>query len=111
MSLPFGVDWNVLIGGIILIGITLIGGILQLVSWTGGVKQWIKCIGDWKNSVDNRFDKLEESIKMLRDDVTTIKPSSRGFGISYGMVQRHSPLVPSKQAIEILEELNNQFRR
>ncbi|NQE46186.1 hypothetical protein C5S31_09225, partial [ANME-1 cluster archaeon GoMg2] len=105
MSPPFGVAWEVWIGGAT-ICIALIGGMWKLANWKGGLDQWKKGIDDWKNSVDNRFDKLAENINTLMSDVAVIRAASEKDATRNGMIQRHSPLVPSKKAIEILEELN-----
>ena len=42
----------------------------------------------------------------LQEDVAAIKSASEKDATRNGMLQRHSPLVPSKKAIEILEDLN-----
>jgi len=106
MSPPFGVAWGVWIGSAIAICIALIGGMWKLANWKGGLDQWKKSIDDWRNSVDNRFDKLVENLSTLMSDVAVIKAASEKDATSNGMIQRHSPLVPSEKAIEILEELN-----
>jgi len=106
MSPPFGVGWEVWIGGAIAIGIALIGGIWKLANWKGGLDQWKNSIDDWRNSVDDRFDKLAENINTLMSDVAVIKSASEKDATRNGMIQRHSPLVPAKKAIEILEDLN-----
>jgi len=106
MSPPFGVAWEVWIAGAIAIGIALIGGMWKLANWKGGLDQWKKSIDDWSKSVDSRFDKLVENINVLMSDVAVIKAASEKDATRNGMIQRHSPLVPSKKAIEILEELN-----
>jgi hypothetical protein len=79
---------------------------LKRASWTGSINQWKGGIDDWKNSIDNRFDKFAGDIIKLRENVSAINASLWDSVTPNGMVQRHSPLVPSKQAIEILEELN-----
>ena len=106
MSSPFGVGWEVWIGGAIAISITLIGGMWKLANWKGGLDQWKKSVDEWKNDVDNRFDKLVENINTLLSDVAVIKSASEKDATRNGMLQRRSPLVPSEKAIEILEELN-----
>jgi tetratricopeptide (TPR) repeat protein len=106
MSPPFGVGWEVWIAGAIAIGIALIGGMWKLANWKGRLDQWKESIDDWRNSVDNQFDKLAENINTLMSDVAVIKADSEKNATRNGMIQRHSPLVPSKKAIEILEELN-----
>jgi tetratricopeptide (TPR) repeat protein len=102
MSPLFGIDLGVWIG----IAIALIGSIAAFFYWKGGLDQWKKSVDDWRNSVDNRFDKLVENINTLMSDVAVIKSDSEKNATRNGMIQRHSPLVPSKKAIEILEELN-----
>jgi len=103
MSPPFGVDWEVwivcAISGAIAIGIALIGGMLKVATWKGGLDQWKNGIDEWKNDI-----KL--ILKDLQDDVAVIKSASEKDATRNGMLQRHSPLVPSKKAIEILEDLN-----
>ena len=106
MSLPFGVGWEVWIGGAIAIAIALIGSLWKLGNWKGGLDQWKKGVDDWRNSMDNRFDKLVENINTLMSDVAVIKSASEKDATRNGMLQRHSPLVPSKKAIEILDNLN-----
>ena len=56
--------------------------------------------------MDNRFDNLVENINTLMSDVAVIKSASEKDATRNGMLQRHSPLVPSKKAIEILDDLN-----
>jgi tetratricopeptide (TPR) repeat protein len=106
MSPPFGVGWVVWIGGAIAIAIALIGSLWKLGNWKGGLGQGKNGIDDWKNSMDNRFDKLVENINTLMSDVAVIKSASEKDATRNGMLLRHSPLVPSKKAIEILEDLN-----
>jgi len=106
MSPPFGVGWGVWIGGAIAIAIALIGSLWKLGNWKGGLDQWKNGVDDWRNSMDNRFDKLVENINTLMSDVAVIKSASEKDATRNGMLQRHSPLVPSKKAIEILEDLN-----
>ena len=105
MSQFFGFDLGVLIS-IVGIASALIGSIAAFFYWKGGLDQWKKGIDDWSKSVDSRFDKLAENIKTLMSDVAVIKYASEKAATRKGMMQRHSPLVPSKEAIEILEELN-----
>ncbi|MBE9594153.1 MAG: hypothetical protein IMF19_11835, partial [Proteobacteria bacterium] len=106
-----------MIGTGVVIAIALIGFMVKtwwtlwnlttnLAAWKGGLDQWKKGIDDWRNSVDKRFDKFEENTIMLRDGETITKTTLWDLGRTNDMIQRHSPLVPSKQAIEILEELN-----
>jgi tetratricopeptide (TPR) repeat protein len=106
MSSPFGVGWEVWIGGAIALGIALIGGMWKFANWKGGLDQWKKSVDDWRNNVDNRFDKLAESINTLMSDVAVIKSAQEKDATKNGMIQRRSPLVPSEKALEILEELN-----
>ncbi len=106
MNPPFGVDWGVWIGSAIALGIALIGGIWKLANWKGGLDQWKKSVDDWRTSVDNRFDKLAENISTLMSDVAVIKAASEKDATRNGMIQRRSPLVPSKKALEILEDLD-----
>jgi hypothetical protein len=110
MSPPFGVGWEAwivgAIGGAIAIAIALIGSLWKLGNWKGGLDQWKNGIDDWRNSLDNRFDKLAKDTTMLRDGDIITKTTLRALVRISDMIQRHSPLVPSKQAIEILEELN-----
>ena len=106
MSPPFGVGWGVWIGGVIAIAIALIGSLWKLGNWKGGLDQWKKGVDDWRNSMDNRFDKLVENINTLMSDVAVIKSASEKDATRNGMLKRHSPLVPAKKAIDILEELN-----
>jgi len=105
MSPPFGVDWGVWIS-IVGIAFALIGSIAAFFYWKGGLNQWKKGIDDWRNSVDGRFDKLVENINTLMSDVAVIKSASEKDATRNGMIQRHSHLVPSEKAIEILEDLN-----
>ena len=106
MSPPFGVGWGVWIGGAIAVAIALIGGLWKLGNWKGGLDQWKNGVDDWRNSMDNRFDKLVENINTLMSDVAVIKSASEKDATRNGMLQRHSPLVPAKKAIEILDNLN-----
>ena len=99
MSPPFGVGWEVWIGGAIVIAIALIGGLWKLGNWKGGLDQWKNGVDDWKNDV-------KIILKDLQADVAAIKSASEKDATRNGMLQRHSPLVPSKKAIEILEKLN-----
>lgn len=105
MSPPFGIGWEVWIGGAT-IAIALIGGLWKLADWKGGLDQWKRGIDGWRESVDVRFDKLAENINALMSDVAVIKAASEKDATRNGMIQRRSPLVPAKKAIEILEELN-----
>ena len=100
-----GVGWEVWIGGAT-IALALIGALWKLASWKGGLDQWKNGIDDWRKKVDDRFDKLAEDLKTLLSDVAVIKAASEKDATRNGMIQRHSPLVPAKKAIEILEELN-----
>ncbi|MGB3460153.1 MAG: tetratricopeptide repeat protein [Halobacteriota archaeon] len=106
MSQPFGVGWEVWISGAIAIAIALIGSLWKLGNWKGGLDQWKKGVDDWRTSMDNRFDKLVENINTLMSDVAVIKSASEKDATRNGMLQRHSPLVPSEKAIEILDDLN-----
>ena len=99
MSPPFGVGWEVWIGGAIAIGIALIGGMWKVATWKGGLDQWKNGIDEWKNDI-------KIILKDLQEDVAVIKSASEKDATRNGMLQRHSPLVPSKKAIEILEDLN-----
>jgi tetratricopeptide (TPR) repeat protein len=99
MSSPFGVGWEVWIGGAIAISITLIGSMWKLANWKGGLDQWKNGIDEWKNDV-------KIILKDLQEAVAVIKSASEKDATRNGMIQRHSPLVPSEKAIEILEELN-----
>ena len=99
MSPPFGVGWEVWIGSAIAIAIALIGGLWKLGNWKGGLDQWKNGIDEWKNDV-----KL--ILKDLQVDVAAIKTASEKDATRNGMLQRHSPLVPAKKAIDILEDLN-----
>jgi tetratricopeptide (TPR) repeat protein len=47
-----------------------------------------------------------KSIKDLQVDVAAIKSASEKDATRNGMLQRHSPLVPSEKAIDILDDLN-----
>ncbi|RCV63796.1 hypothetical protein C5S53_12065 [Methanophagales archaeon] len=106
MSPPFGVGWGVWIGGAIAIAIALIGSLWKLGNWKGGLDQWKKGVDDWRTSMDNRFDKLVENINTLMSDVAVVKSASEKDATRNGMLQWHSPLVPAKKAIAILEDLN-----
>jgi tetratricopeptide (TPR) repeat protein len=106
MSPPFGIGWGVWIAGAIAIAIALIGSLWKLGNWKGGLDQWKKGVDEWKNGMDNRFDKLVENINTLMSDVAVIKSASEKDATRNGMLQRHSPLVPAKKTIEILEDLN-----
>ncbi len=106
MNPPFGVGWEVWIGGAIVIAIALIGSLWKLGNWKGGLDQWKNGVDGWRNGMDNRFDKLVENINTLMSDVAVIKSASEKDATRNGMLQRHSPLVPSKKAIEILDDLN-----
>jgi hypothetical protein len=99
MSPPFSVGWEAWIGGAIVIGIALIGGLWKLGNWKGELDQWKNGIEEWKNDV-------KIILKDLQADVAVIKSASEKDATRNGMLQRHSPLVPSKKAIEILEDLN-----
>ncbi len=99
MSPPFGVGWGVWIGGAITIAIALIGSLWKLGNWKGGLDQWKKGVDEWKNDV-------KSILKDLQVDVAAIKSASEKDATRNGMLQRHSPLVPSKKAIEILDNLN-----
>ena len=99
MSPPFGVGWEVWIGGAIVIAIALIGSLWKLGNWKGGLDQWKNGVDDWKNDV-------KIILNDLQVNVAAIKSASEKDATRNGMLQRHSPLVPSKKAIEILEKLN-----
>jgi hypothetical protein len=103
MSPPFGVGWEVWIGcaisGAIVIVIALIGGLWKLGNWKGGLDQWKNGIDEWKSDV-------KIILKDLQADVAVIKSASEKDATRNGMLRRHSPLVPSKKAIEILDNLN-----
>ncbi|NMX21419.1 hypothetical protein C5S30_03090, partial [ANME-1 cluster archaeon GoMg4] len=106
MSPPFGIGWGVWIGSGVAVAIALIGGLWKLANWKGGLDQWKNGIEDWRKKVDERFDKLAEDLKTLLSDMAVIKAASEKDATRNGMIQRHSPLVPAKKAIEILEDLN-----
>ena len=99
MNPPFGVGWEVWIGGAIVIAIALIGSLWKLGNWKGGLDQWKNGVDDWKNDV-------KIILNDLQVNVAAIKSASEKDATRNGMLQRHSPLVPSKKAIEILEKLN-----
>jgi len=106
MSPPFGLGWEVCIGSAVVIVIAILGVLWKFASWKGGLDQWKNSIEDWRKKVDDRFDKLGEDIRTLMSDVSVIKSAQEKDATRNGMIQRHSPLVPSKKAIEILDELN-----
>ncbi|MGB7000531.1 MAG: tetratricopeptide repeat protein [Halobacteriota archaeon] len=99
MSPPFGVGWEVWIGSAIAIAIALIGSLWKLGNWKGGLDQWKNGVDEWKNDV-------KIILKDLQVDVAAIKSASEKDATRNGMLQRHSPLVPSEKAIDILEDLN-----
>ena len=105
MSPPFGIGLEVWIG-LASLAFLLFGCIAAFFYWKGGLDKWISGIDEWRKSVDNRFDKLVENINALMSDVAVIKAASEKDATRNGMIQRQSPLVPAKKAIEILEELN-----
>ena len=72
----------------------------------GDVKAIKESIDDWKGRVDNRMNKQDEDIKALMVDVETFKRSFEKDYARRGMLHHRSPLIPSKEAIEILKELN-----
>ncbi|MCK4735691.1 MAG: tetratricopeptide repeat protein [Methanophagales archaeon] len=106
MSPPFGVGWEVWIGGAIAIGIALIGGMWKFANWKGGLDQWKKSVDEWKNDVKIILKDLQEAVSVIKEDVASIKAASEKDATKNGMIQRRSPLVPSEKAIEILEDLN-----
>ena len=106
MSPPFGVGWEVWIGGAIAIGIALIGGMWKFANWKGGLDQWKKSVDEWKNDVKIILKDLQEAVSVIKEDVASIKAASEKDATKNGMIQRQSPLVPAKKAIELLEDLN-----
>ena len=94
MSPPFGVNlgvWICMMTIGIAVAIALIGGLWKLDNWKGGLDQWKKGVDDWKNDV-------KIILKDLQADVAVIKSASEKDAMRNGMLQRHSPLVPSKKA-------------
>jgi Flp pilus assembly protein TadD len=106
MSPPFGVGWEVWIGGAIAIGIALIGGMWKFANWKGGLDQWKKSVDEWKNDVKIILKDLQEAVSVIKEDVASIKAASEKDATKNGMIRRRSPLVPSEKAIEVLEDLN-----
>ena len=106
MSPPFGVGWEVWIGGAIAIGIALIGGMWKFANWKGGLDQWKKSVDEWKNDVKIILKNLQDDVSVIKEGIAAIRADSEKGVKKSGMIRRRSPLVPSEKAIEILEELN-----
>jgi tetratricopeptide (TPR) repeat protein len=113
MNPPFGINWGVWLGVGVAVAIALIGGIWRFATWRGGLDQWKKDIDNWKGNTTekidklndtflSRFDGLQKDFNALASDVKVIK--STYSKMKNGMFH-HSPLVPSKKAVEILKDL------
>ncbi len=106
MNPPFGIDWGIWIGAGVGIAIALVGTIWKIASWKGGLDQWKKGIDDWKGEIDTTLGNIKSDIKTLMVDIGAIKTSLEKDTTRNGMLHHRSPLVPSKKAMEILEDLN-----
>jgi len=92
--------------------------------WYGGLREWRKKIDEWKTSLanlnlerwmgstDTKLDMLSGSVEELKGSIEGLKTTVEIIKETIeretmdGMVSRHSPLVASEKAIEVLKRVN-----
>jgi tetratricopeptide (TPR) repeat protein len=110
MSPPFGIDWGVWISvgvAIVLASIGVMGRtIWNFATWKAGLDEWKNGIEEWKKDVKSSLKNLQDDIVVIKEGIAAIRAASERDANNIGMTQRRSPLVPTKEAIEILEDLS-----